>query len=553
MGYALIVTSATIIRSKNGLRISTTKRPPYFTQVSLKRDKESGDKNIGGTAVEGAKPLYEEVSDTAQGEMKHQRTNAVVQPKFPFECDRQPTNDNATRRVELANWLTSPSNPYFAKSYVNRMWGYLLGKGLIEPIDDIRAGNPASIPELLSYLENRFVESKFDSRSIIREIVQSRVYQLSIETNKWNEDDQRNYSHAMPRRLPAEVLYDAIHQVTGSPSSIPGLAPGTRSTMIADADPGLPDGFLNNLGRPARETACECERSSELRLGSIMALVSGPTLGAALENDKNSIQELAKKTSDNNQLVQELFLRILNRPATDEEVKSTLSVFEQIPTDHLKVEAFLKEREDWWQNEKPRREEARVKDLELAKTALSKREEEVKPQREKDEAARLERVKKATAAVNAYEKKIPDELEKFLEKNKSNILWQPLPAIRTAGSAAVTLTPQADRSIVAGGTATKAIYKVDMLGPRSPITAVRLEALPMNDPKAKGPGLSKNGNFVLTEFEIYAVNSKKPDEMRRLKVAKVYADYTQNGFSIEAANDLNSIDQKGWAVSGATG
>ncbi len=95
----------------------------------------------------------------------------------------------------------------------------------------------------------------------------------------------------MPRRLPAEVLYDAIHQVTGSPSSIPGLAPGTRSTMIADADPGLPDGFLNNLGRPARETACECERSSELRLGSIMALVSGPTLGAALENDKNSIQD----------------------------------------------------------------------------------------------------------------------------------------------------------------------------------------------------------------------------------------------------------------------
>jgi WD40 repeat protein len=524
----------------------------FFTQVSLKRDKESGDKNIGGTAVEGAKPLYEEVSDTAQVEMKHQRTNNVVNPKFPFECDRTPVA-NASRRVELATWLTSPSNPYFAKSYVNRMWGYLTGKGLIEPIDDIRAGNPASIPELLSYLENRFIENKFDVRSIVREIVQSKVYQLSIETNPWNEDDQRNYSHAIPRRLPAEVLYDAIHLVTGSPSSIPGLAPGTRSAMIADADAGLPDGFLNNLGRPARETACECERSSELRLGSIMALVSGPTLGSALENDKNSIQDLAKKNQDDSVLIQELFLRILNRPATEEEVQATLTVFDQIPTDHHKVEAAHKDRETWWQTEKPIREEARIKELETVKVALATREDEIKPQREKDEAARLVRLTKATAAVTAYEKKIPEEFEKFLVKNKRNLLWQPLPAISATGSAAVTLTPQADRSIVAGGKATKAIYKMDTLGPRSPITAVRLEVLTSGDPKAKGPGLSKNGNFVLTEFEIFVANVSKPDEMRRLKVAKAFADFTQNGFSIEAANDLNNIDQKGWAVNGATG
>ncbi len=193
----------------------------YFTQVALKKDKEGGDKTIGGTAVEGAKPLYEEVVDSGTGEMKHLRTGSEVPPAFPFACDF-PAAEGRSRRADFAAWLTSPDNPYFARSYVNRMWGYLLGKGLIEPIDDIRAGNPASIPELLEYLENEFIASKFDVRKLMRSICTSQVYQLSIESNQWNQDDQRNYSHAMPRRLPAEVLYDAIHFVTGSPSTLPG-------------------------------------------------------------------------------------------------------------------------------------------------------------------------------------------------------------------------------------------------------------------------------------------------------------------------------------------
>ena len=112
----------------------------------------------------------------------------------------------------------------------------------------------------------------------MRLICQSRTYQLSIETNRWNEDDTINYSHAMARRLPAEVLYDAIYRVTGSVSRIPGVPAGTRAAALPDAGVKLPDGFLTNLGRPARESSCECERTSGLQLGPVMALISGPTV-----------------------------------------------------------------------------------------------------------------------------------------------------------------------------------------------------------------------------------------------------------------------------------
>ncbi len=524
----------------------------FFTQVSLKKDKASGDKVIGGTAVEGAKPLYEEVEDTSTNEMKHQRTSAVVAPKFPFECEHAEAGDS-TRRKKLANWLTSPNNPYFARSYVNRLWGYLLGKGLIEPIDDIRAGNPASIPELLQYLEKRFIDSKFDVRSVMREIVQSRVYQLSIETNEWNQDDQRNYSHAIPRRLPAEVLYDAIHQVTGSPTKLPGMKEGDRAAALADADPGLPDGFLNNLGRPVRETACECERSSELRLGSIMALVSGPTLGSALSNNKNSIQDLATRSKDDSTLINELFLRILSRPATEKEIEVSKTVFSQLDVDHLKLKAALDEKEAWWQTEKPIRDAKRVEELNQAQAKLTAREEEIRPARETEENARLDRVKKATAEIAAYEKKVPQEFDNFLAKNKKSILWQTLPPLSSLGPAGSMMVAQPDRSIIDNGKGAKGVYKIDTLAPRSPITAVRLEVLPLNDSKNKGPGLAPNGNFVLTELELYAMNPKEPDEMRRVKIVKAFADFSQDKFTIDKAFDLKNIDQEGWAINGAAG
>ena len=172
----------------------------------------------------------------------------------------------ASRREQLARWITSKDNQYFAKSYVNRLWGYLFGVGIIEPIDDIRAGNPATNPELLDALTKDFIASGFDAQHMLRTICKSRTYQLSVATNKWNEDDGINYSHAVPRRLPAEVLYDAIHLATGSTGRLPGVPAGFRAAELPDA--GVSDPFLEDFGKPARESSCECERSQRHGAGA---------------------------------------------------------------------------------------------------------------------------------------------------------------------------------------------------------------------------------------------------------------------------------------------
>ena len=156
----------------------------------------------------------------------------------------------------------------------------------------------------------------------MRLICKSRTYQLSVETNKWNADDKVNYSHAIARRLPAEVLLDAVYRVTGSVSKFPGVAPGTRAAALPDSGVELPSGFLTTFGRPARESACECERSSGLQLGPVMALVSGPTLGDAIADPSNELTKLVAAQSDDAKLIDELFLRILNRPATPAEIET---------------------------------------------------------------------------------------------------------------------------------------------------------------------------------------------------------------------------------------
>ncbi len=227
----------------------------YFAQVKLREDERFKGQKIGGTNVEGAKPLVEVVSDDKAGEVTHLRTSKVAPPTFPFmHKDLAATTE--TRREQLAHWLTSKENPYFARSYVNRLWSYLLGVGLIEPIDDIRAGNPATNPKLLDRLTEEFIKSNFDTREILRTICKSRVYQQSCITNDWNRDDDINYSHALARRLPAEALYDAVHRATGSLSHLPGLPPGaapSKCSMRPRTPPA--DSSISLANRPARALA----------------------------------------------------------------------------------------------------------------------------------------------------------------------------------------------------------------------------------------------------------------------------------------------------------
>lgn len=253
------------------------------------------------------------------GEVTHPRTGQVVTPAFPYEHDYQAAED-ASRREQFARWVVSPDNRYFASSYVNRVWSYLLGVGLIEPIDDIRAGNPPTNPQLLDQLTADFVGQGFDTRHLMRTICKSRVYQHAIRTNPWNEDDNINYSHAIARRLPAETLYDTVQLATGATSKLPGLPAGYHATQLPDSSVSLPDDFLELFGRPARESACECERSSGVVLGQALNLVNGPTIAEALADPNNRIARLVAEQPENTLLVEELFLSILCRLPTSEEL-----------------------------------------------------------------------------------------------------------------------------------------------------------------------------------------------------------------------------------------
>ncbi len=480
----------------------------YFGQVGLKKDDASGDKKIGGTAVEGGKPLYEVVFDKKEGEVIHDRTKEVTAPAFPFEATTK-ASDDASRREKLSDWITSEDNQYFASSYVNRIWGYLTGTGLIEPLDDIRAGNPPTNPELLDWLTEGFIASNFNTRELIQLICQSRTYQLSIESNVWNEDDQINYSHAKARRLPAEVLYDVVYAVTGAESTIPGVPKGTRAAQLPDVGVGLEDGFLANLGRPVRESSCECERSNELQLGPIMALVSGPTVNDAISQKENAIAELVKKEKDPVGLIKALFLRVLNRPATSEEVKLAEQAFEVIDGEHEEVIKSLADYKNLMAGEVEAQVKARDEGIVTAKKTLADYKVElvgIDAQRDKEQK---EEVAKRVQALQEQEAALAAKLVDWEALHKDTTGWMTLPPSTLTTSNGATLRRQADGAVVASGRNDKVRYDLTAQTELTQITGIRIEALADEKLPKRGPGRADDGNFVLTEFEVLA--SPLPD------------------------------------------
>ncbi len=526
----------------------------FFARTKLRPDPAAGDAKIGGSAVEDAKPLYEEVFDVAEGSIAHPRNGEPVVPEFPFACDFQ-VKEDATDRDQLAAWITSANNPYFAKSYVNRLWGYLLGVGLIEPIDDIRAGNPASNPELLDYLTQQFVDSGFDPRHVMRLVCTSRTYQLAVATNEWNADDRLNYSHALPRRLPAEVLYDTIHAVTGSKSKIPGVPEGTRAAALPDAGVATEDGFLANLGRPVRESACECERSSELQLGPIMALVSGPTVGTAIADTTNDLGTLVQAIPDDAALVEELFLKILNRLPSDAELAAYQSVMQEIGEDHQQLLNQLAEREAWWKEELPKLEKEQADAVAATQQELVAVEQSLAPERERLEKERADRIAAAQAELTQLESNVGQRITQWESEQATAQEWLPLRPTALVSSAGAVLKGQEDRSIVAEGAKDKGVYEVTYDSQLAPVTGFRLEALPIAGIPGGGPGLPANGNFVVTEFEVLAAPKTDPSQQVPVKLVAGKASFTQAGFAIEQAFDGEKGNQQGWAVhpsSGAT-
>jgi uncharacterized protein DUF1553/uncharacterized protein DUF1549 len=267
-------------------------------------------------------PGEEFIFDKRDGEVMHPKTGAPVTPTFPVNFEEGKTGPE-NRRQALAEWLTSPKNPFFAKSMANRIWSYFLGRGIIDPVDDIRNGNPPSNAQLLERLTADFVRSGFDLRHLMRTIVRSRTYQSSIATDRWNEDDKVNFSHQVARRLSAEQLLDAISQATGSFPKYPGVPAGTRAQQLPDTRVAT-GGFLDLFGRPARESPCECERTSEVSLSQALNLMNGATVSDAIIDPNGRVARLVKSVPDNQKLVEEIYLATMSRVPTKAEAEAAL-------------------------------------------------------------------------------------------------------------------------------------------------------------------------------------------------------------------------------------
>jgi hypothetical protein len=267
---------------------------------------------------DGARNLEKVVYDKSDGEIIFPKTGRVAPTHFPYLQPDHLTTDEVRRQV-LAEWLTSRNNPYFAKAIVNRMWSYFFSRGIIDPVDDIRSSNPPINPELLTALTNDFIDHHFDLKYLVRTIVNSRTYQLSSRTNEWNVDDDTNFSHALPRRLTAEELMDAISISTGSRAVFKDVPKNFTAEALPDAKVGM-GGFLDLFGRPPRESACECERRSEVSLKQALNLINGPAVGDAVADPDGRIAKLILTGASNSTIISDLYVATLDRVPSPNEV-----------------------------------------------------------------------------------------------------------------------------------------------------------------------------------------------------------------------------------------
>src|SRR5205809_79882 len=248
----------------------------------------------------------------AEYEMKHPKDGRVMKPQFMLASSVAPVPDGPQRRDALAEWLTSKDNPFFARAIANRMWRYFVVKGIIDPVDDIRASNPPSNPALLEALTKDFVAHGFDLRSLMRTIVSSRAYQASIVTNEWNANDRDNFSHAIPRRLSAEELMDGVSSAAGARARFPEVPEDTAASQLVDPHIGR-EGFLDVFGRPPRESSCECERRSDFSLPQALNLVNGRTISDAVADPNGRVARLVLSGKSDAAVVDELYLAALSR------------------------------------------------------------------------------------------------------------------------------------------------------------------------------------------------------------------------------------------------
>jgi len=254
------------------------------------------------------------IFNSGGGEINHPVGGAVVPPKFLGGA--QPDTAGKDRRSVMADWITSPDNPYFATSIANRVWAHFTGVGIVDPVDDFRASNPSTNPELLETLASKLREYQFDFKRLVADICNSETYQRSTATNDTNTADLRNYSHALVRRIPSESMMDCVSQVTETKEKFRGLPLGARAVQIADG--ATSNYFLTTFGRSQRTTVCACEATTDPSLSQALHLVNGNSIGGKISQG-NLVKQWIDQGLDLNQILDKIFVRSLARKPTDSE------------------------------------------------------------------------------------------------------------------------------------------------------------------------------------------------------------------------------------------
>ena len=285
----------------------------FFSRVKLDRK----DSKSGATQLRVSHP--DDNENKRPIGVNQPRTNVFLKPQ-PLDRTKPAIAVTEDPRQHLAEWIANPSNEFFAGAMVNRVWRHYLGVGLVEPVDDLRATNPPTVPALWKALKAEFVAKKFDLRHLMRVILNSRTYQLSSSTRATNETDTRFYSHYYARRLPAEVLLDALSDATNVSEVFDGYPRGVRAVQVPD--PGTQSYFLRLFGRSERVTACACERTGDVTMPQLLHLQNGQGVLGKLSAGDGWLQTTLVSQKDDVQLMNEMYLRTLSRLPQDREIQT---------------------------------------------------------------------------------------------------------------------------------------------------------------------------------------------------------------------------------------
>lgn len=264
------------------------------------------------------------------GAVKHPVTGEVMDPQPPDGPLMKPA-DNTDPRRALAEWMADAENPFFARAVANRVWAAFFGRGIVDPVDDFRISNPPSNPELLDAIGKDLIQHRFNLKELMRTILQSRLYQLSAIPNEFNRADTRNFSRSYRRRLPAEVLADAVADVTGVPNSYPGMPPGSRAMQAWSYK--IDSRTMDAFGRPNSSSDCPCERDTRSSIGQSLHLMNSTLLHGKLRSGDAAarVQQLVASTRTPAEIVSELYLACYSRQPTEEELRIATAGFGDTP------------------------------------------------------------------------------------------------------------------------------------------------------------------------------------------------------------------------------